>query len=67
MEWLNLNDGSGAAITDFGGARISDELALKKRRIHKRLSNQKESMANNTKAYGKPNAFFNHSIFFLSS
>ena len=31
--WHCNSDGSGAAITDFGGARISDELALKKRRI----------------------------------
>jgi hypothetical protein len=31
--WHCDSDGSGAAITDFGGARISDELALKKRRI----------------------------------
>ena len=33
--WHCDSDGSGAAITDFGGARISDELALKKRRIHR--------------------------------
>lgn len=32
--WHCDSDGSGAAITDFGGARISDELALQKRRIH---------------------------------
>ena len=32
-KWLNASDASGATITDFGGARISDELALKKRRI----------------------------------
>jgi len=31
--WHCDSDGSGAAIADFGGARISDELALKKRRI----------------------------------
>jgi len=32
--WHCDSDGSGAAITDFDGARINDELALQKRRIH---------------------------------
>jgi len=32
--WHGVSDESGATIADFGGARISAELALKKRRIH---------------------------------
>ena len=31
--WHGVSDESGATIADFGGARISAELALKKRRI----------------------------------
>ncbi|MEE3473322.1 MAG: hypothetical protein VZR24_22055, partial [Butyrivibrio hungatei] len=39
--WHCDSDGSGAAITDFGGAGISDELALKKRRIQLRIGYNK--------------------------
>jgi hypothetical protein len=33
--WHGVSDESGATIADFGGARISAELALKKRRIQR--------------------------------
>ena len=37
--WHSGSDGRGAVITDFGGARISAELALQKRRIQLESNN----------------------------
>ena len=43
--WYCDCDGSGVAITDFGGGRISDELALQKRRIHFEYGGLREPVA----------------------